>query len=79
MNWTHSTHETEIRDATGGMERKRKILRRKPRIRWVDNTKIDLRDRFEDGGITELSRDMIQWRAIVNPQVLQKKMNFLNM
>jgi hypothetical protein len=37
---------------------------------------------FEDGDITEISPDRIQWRAavkaVMNPRVLQKTRHFLN-
>jgi hypothetical protein len=46
-------------------ERKRPVGR--PRRRWVDNNKIDLRETGWDGinGI-DLTQDRDQWRALVN-------------
>jgi hypothetical protein len=40
---------------------------RRPRCRWVDNTKIDLRKRGWDGvDWLNLTQDLNQWRALVN-------------
>jgi hypothetical protein len=39
----------------------------RPRRRWVDNIKIDLRERGWDGmGWIDLVQDRDQWRALVN-------------
>jgi hypothetical protein len=38
-----------------------------PRRRWVDNTKMDLRELGWDGGDSiDLAQDRDQWRALVN-------------
>jgi hypothetical protein len=44
-----------------------KRLRRRPRRKWVDNIKIDLR-KIGWGGMdwTRLAQDRDQWRALVN-------------
>jgi hypothetical protein len=40
---------------------------RRPRRRWVDNIKIDLREIEWDGmDWTDLAQDSDQWRALVN-------------
>jgi hypothetical protein len=40
---------------------------RKPRRRWVDNIKIDLRETEWDGvDWIELAQDRNQWRGVVN-------------
>jgi hypothetical protein len=40
----------------------------RPRRRWVDNIKMDLRDTGRDGmDVIDLAQDMMhQWRALVN-------------
>jgi hypothetical protein len=39
----------------------------RPRRRWVDNIKIDLRERELDGvDSIDLAQDRDQWRALVN-------------
>jgi hypothetical protein len=39
----------------------------RPRRRWVDNIKMDLRDIVRDGmDWIDLARDRDQWRALVN-------------
>jgi hypothetical protein len=39
----------------------------RPRRRWEDNVKLDLREMWIDGtNWTELARDRVQWRAFVN-------------
>jgi hypothetical protein len=44
-----------------------KIPLRRPRRRWVDNVKMDLRERRWDGiDCTDWAQDMDQWRAHVN-------------
>jgi hypothetical protein len=55
----------------------------RPRRRWVDNIKIDLRDMEWDGmDWIELAQDREQWRALVNTvmnlRVLKIAGNFLN-
>jgi hypothetical protein len=48
----------------GNPEGKRPLGR--PRRRWVDNIKIDLRERGWDGGDwIDLAQDRDQWRALV--------------
>jgi hypothetical protein len=40
---------------------------RRPRCRWVDNIKMDLRERGLDGiDWIDLAQDRDQWRALVN-------------
>jgi hypothetical protein len=49
----------------GKSEGKRKLGR--PRRRWVDNIKIDLREIGWDGTyLIDLAEDRDQWRALVN-------------
>jgi hypothetical protein len=49
----------------GNPEGKRPLGR--PRRRWVDNIKMDLREIGGDGGDwIELAQDRDQWRALVN-------------
>jgi hypothetical protein len=49
----------------GQPEGKRPLGR--PRRRWVDNIKMDLREIAWDGGDwIDLAQDMDQWRALVN-------------
>jgi hypothetical protein len=44
-----------------------KIPLGRPRRRWVDNIKMDLREPGWDGGDwIELAQDRDQWRALVN-------------
>jgi hypothetical protein len=46
---------------------KEKCPLRKPRCRWVDNTKMDLREIGWDGmDWIDLAQDRDQWRALVN-------------
>jgi hypothetical protein len=46
---------------TGKPERKR------PRRRWVDNIKMDLREIRRDGmDWIDLAQDRVQWKAVVN-------------
>jgi hypothetical protein len=48
----------------GKSERKRQL--RRPRRRWVDNIKMNLRERGWDGvDWIELAQDRDQWRALV--------------
>jgi hypothetical protein len=40
---------------------------RRPRCRWVDNIKMDLREIGWDGmDWIYLAQDMVQWRALLN-------------
>jgi hypothetical protein len=49
----------------GNPEGKRPLGR--PRRRWVDNIKMDLREIGWDGGdCIDLAQDRDQWRALVN-------------
>jgi hypothetical protein len=49
----------------GKSEGKRPL--RRPRRRWVDNIKMDLREIGWDGmDWIDLAQDRIQWRALVN-------------
>jgi len=53
-----------FRDLVGRPEGKR--LLRRPRCRWEDNIKIDLRDIGIDGvNWIRLVQDRVQWRAFV--------------
>jgi hypothetical protein len=38
----------------------------RPRRRWEDNIKTDLRERFGDVGCIPLAQDRDRWRALVN-------------
>jgi hypothetical protein len=52
----------------GRPEGKRPLGR--PRRRWKDNIKLDLREIGIDGANwTQLAQDRIQWRAFVNPVI----------
>jgi hypothetical protein len=54
-----------FRILVGKPERKRPVGR--PRRRWVDNIKIDLRERGWDGmDWIDLAEDRDQWRVLVN-------------
>jgi hypothetical protein len=56
---------TAYRILVGNPEGKRPLGR--PRRRWVDNIKIDLREIGWDGGDwVDLAQDRDQWRARVN-------------
>jgi hypothetical protein len=49
----------------GGKARRKERLGR-PRHRWVDNIKINLRDvGWDDMDCTDLAQDSDQWRALV--------------
>jgi hypothetical protein len=49
----------------GRPEGKRPLER--PRRRWEDNIKMDLREKGIDGAnLIQLARDRVQWRAFVN-------------
>jgi hypothetical protein len=67
MRWAgHVARMGEKRNAyrvlMGNLEGKRPLGR--PRRRWVDNIKIDLREIGWDG--INLAQNMDQWRALVN-------------
>ena len=51
----------------GKTEGKRPLGR--PRRRWVDNIKMDLREVEGDGDWMELAQDRDRWRALVNTVV----------
>jgi hypothetical protein len=52
----------------GKLEGKRPL--RRPRRRWADNMKTDLRDMEWDGGNwTDLAQDRDQWSALVNTAI----------
>jgi hypothetical protein len=38
----------------------------RPRRRWVDNIKMDLRERWDGVNWIDLAQDRDQWRALVN-------------
>jgi hypothetical protein len=70
MRWAgHVARMGEKRNAyrilVGKPERKRPLG--KPRRRWVDNIKMDLREIGLDGvDWIDLAQDMDRWRALVN-------------
>jgi hypothetical protein len=70
MRWAgHLARIGETRNAyrilVGKPEGKRPLGR--PRHRWVDNIKIDLREIGQDGmDLIDLVQDRDQWRALVN-------------
>jgi hypothetical protein len=70
MRWAgHVARMGETKNAyrilVGKPEGKRPLAR--PRRRWVDNIKIDLREIGWDGvDWVDLSQDRDQWRALVN-------------
>jgi hypothetical protein len=52
----------------GKPEGKRPLGR--PRLRWVDNIKMDLREIEWDGlDLFEMAQDRNQWRALVNTEL----------
>jgi hypothetical protein len=64
------------RIVVGKPEGKRPLGR--PRCRWVDNIKMDLREiGWDDMDWIELAQDRDQWRALVN-RFLNIAGNFLN-
>jgi hypothetical protein len=65
----HVARMRELRNAhtilVGNPEGKRPLVR--PRRRWVDNIKIDLREIGQDGmNWIDLAQDREQWRVLVN-------------
>jgi hypothetical protein len=48
----------------GKPEGKRPLGR--PRFRWVDNIKMDFRERGWDVDCIDMAKDRDQWRALVN-------------
>jgi hypothetical protein len=71
MGWACSTNgekRNAYRILVGNPERKRPLGR--PRRRWVDNIKMDLREIGWDGmDWIDLAQDRDQWRALVNAVV----------
>jgi hypothetical protein len=62
---TNGGEEKCIWDTCGKARRKRPLGR--PRRRWVDNIKLDLREIGSDGmDLINLAQDIDQWRALVN-------------
>jgi hypothetical protein len=62
---TNGEKRNECRMLVGKPERNRPLLR--PRRRWVDNIKMDLRETGWDGmDWIDLAQDRDQWRALVN-------------
>jgi hypothetical protein len=62
---TNGEKRNECRILVGKPEEKRPLGR--PRRRWVDNIKIDLRETGWDGmDWINLAEDRNQWRALVN-------------
>jgi hypothetical protein len=70
IRWAgHVTRKGEKRNAyrilVGKPEGRRPLGR--PRRRWVDNVKIDLREiGWDSVDLTDLAQDRDQWRAFVN-------------
>jgi hypothetical protein len=69
MGWTCGTHGEGGRGAyrvlVGRPEGKRPLGR--PRRKWQDNIKMDLREIGSDGANwIRLAQDRVQWRAFVN-------------
>jgi hypothetical protein len=77
MRWAwHVARMGEKRNAyrilVGNPEGKRPLGR--PRLRWVDNIKMDLREiGWDGGGWIDLAQDRDQWRDLVNNWQLLKK------
>jgi hypothetical protein len=62
---TNGEKRNAYRIMVGNTEEKRRLGR--PRRRWVDNIKIDLREIGWNGGDwINLAQDRDQWRALVN-------------
>jgi hypothetical protein len=70
MRWAgHVARMGVTRNAYRILVRKAEVKRplRRPRCRWVDNIKMDLREIGWDGiHCIELAQDRSQWRALVN-------------
>jgi hypothetical protein len=66
MRWAgHVAQMGEKRTLVGNPEGRRPLGR--PRHRWVDNIKIDLREiGWEDMDWIDLAQDRDQWRVLVN-------------
>jgi hypothetical protein len=68
VSWTCGTHREGrgvYRILAGRLEAKRPLGR--PRRRWEDNIKLDLREIGIDGANwIQLTQDRVQWRACVN-------------
>jgi hypothetical protein len=66
--WTRGTHgrgEGVYRFLLGWPEGKRPLVR--PRRRWEDNIKLDLREiRIDGANWIQLAQDRVQWRNFVN-------------
>jgi hypothetical protein len=57
--------DIKIKDISGKARRKRPLGR--PRRRWVDNIKIELREiRWDGTDWIDLAQDRDQWTALVN-------------
>jgi hypothetical protein len=62
---TNGEKRNAYRILVGNQEGKRPLGR--PRCRWVDNIKMDIREIGRDGGDwIDLAQDRDQWRALVN-------------
>jgi hypothetical protein len=62
---TNGAKRNSYRISVGNPEEKRPLKR--PKLRWVDNIKIDLREVGWDGmDWIDLDQDRDQWRAVVN-------------
>jgi hypothetical protein len=62
---THGGGEGCLQGLVGRPEGKKPL--RRPRRRWEDNTKMDLREIGIDGANwIRLAQDRVQWRALVN-------------
>jgi hypothetical protein len=63
---THGEKRNAYRILVGNSEGKRPLGR--PRRRWVDNIRIDLREIGWDGGDwIDLAQDRDEWRALLRP------------
>jgi hypothetical protein len=66
VGWTCGRHGRDIYRVLVGRPESKKPLGR-PRRRWEDNIKMDLREKGIDGAIwIQLAQDRVQWRACVN-------------
>jgi hypothetical protein len=62
---THGEGRGVYKVLVGGPEGKRPP--RRPRLKWEDNIKTDLRERGIDGANwIQLAQDRVQWRAFMN-------------